>query len=96
MDLTGFIPEDDVLLIGLDCSQEDATSEGMNAIEALKHIDDHWYKKIAGKARCMDLIGDYAGNERFILDGKFAIRSWRRFAGTYILSRGVFVAARPR
>jgi hypothetical protein len=44
--------------------------EKMNAIEALKCIDDRWYKTIAGKkARWMDLIGDYAGNERFILDG---------------------------
>ncbi len=43
---------------------------GMNAIKALKYIDDKWYKKIAGKkARWMDLIGDYAGNEQFILDG---------------------------
>jgi hypothetical protein len=44
--------------------------EGMNVVEALKYIDDHWYKNIVGKqARWMDLIGDYAGNERFILDG---------------------------
>lgn len=42
----------------------------MTAVEALKYMDDNWYKKIAGKkARWMDLIGDYAGNERFILDG---------------------------
>ncbi|KAI9465203.1 P-loop containing nucleoside triphosphate hydrolase protein [Lactarius psammicola] len=44
---------------------------GMNVVEALKYMDDKWYKKIAGKkARWMDLIGDYAGNERFILDGE--------------------------
>ncbi|KAH9175040.1 P-loop containing nucleoside triphosphate hydrolase protein [Lactarius sanguifluus] len=44
---------------------------GMNAVQALKYIDDKWYKKITGKkARWMDLIGDYAGNERFILDGE--------------------------
>ena len=46
----------------------------MNAVEALKCIDDRWYKTIAGKkARWMDLIGDYAGNERFILDGNKTI-----------------------
>jgi hypothetical protein len=54
-------------------SQDDpalAHKEKMNAVEALKCIDDRWYKIIAGKkARWMDLIGDYAGNERFILDG---------------------------
>jgi hypothetical protein len=47
-----------------------AHEEKMNAVEALKCIDDRWYRRIAGKkARWMDLIGDYAGNERFILDG---------------------------
>ena len=47
-----------------------AHEEKMDAVEALKCIDDRWYKTIAGKkARWMDLIGDYAGNERFILDG---------------------------
>ena len=97
MDLTEFNPEDDSLSVGLDCTQEDSPSDGMNATEALKHIDDHWYKKIAGKkARWMDLIGDYAGSERFILDGNLTVRSWRRFARTYVLSRGVLVAARPR
>jgi len=44
--------------------------EKMDAVQALNSIDDRWYKTIAGKkARYMDLIGDYAGNERFILDG---------------------------
>jgi hypothetical protein len=48
-----------------------AYEEKMNAVEALKYIDDRWYKTVAGKkARWMDLIGDYAGNERFTLDGK--------------------------
>lgn len=48
----------------------DGDSVEMTAVEALKYMDDNWYKKIAGKkARWMDLIGDYAGNERFILDG---------------------------
>ena len=56
----------------VDSSQDNPTSayEKMNAVEALKCIDDRWYKTIAGKkARWMDLIGDYAGNELFILDG---------------------------
>jgi hypothetical protein len=48
----------------------DPAHEKMNAVEALKCIDDRWYKTVAGKkARWMDLIGDYAGNERFTLDG---------------------------
>jgi ATP-dependent RNA helicase DDX60 len=54
-----------------DSSQDDAAYETkMTAFEALTCIDDRWYRRIAGKkARWMDLIGDYAGNERFILDG---------------------------
>jgi ATP-dependent RNA helicase DDX60 len=57
----------------VDSSQDNpapAHEEKMNAVEALKCIDDRWYKTVAGKkARWMDLIGDYAGNERFTLDG---------------------------
>ena len=55
----------------VDSSQDNpAHEEKLDAVEALKCIDDRWYKTIAGKkARWMDLIGDYAGNERFILDG---------------------------
>jgi ATP-dependent RNA helicase DDX60 len=57
----------------VDSSQDNpalAHKKKMNAVEALKYIDDRWYKTVAGKkARWMDLIGDYAGNERFILDG---------------------------
>ncbi|KAH9067713.1 P-loop containing nucleoside triphosphate hydrolase protein [Lactarius vividus] len=46
----------------------------MNAVKALKYIDDKWYKITGKKARWMDLIGDYAGNERFILDGESLIQ----------------------
>ena len=57
------IPFDDTV----DSSQDNpipAYDEMMNAVEALKSIDSRWYKTIAGKkARWMDLIGDYAGND---------------------------------
>jgi ATP-dependent RNA helicase DDX60 len=58
-------------LVTVGSSQHNAVrEERMDAIEALKYIDNNWYKEIAGKqARWMDLIGDYAGNEKFILDG---------------------------
>jgi hypothetical protein len=61
----------DPVLKAVDNTQDNAAhEEKMNAVEALKCIDDRWYKTIAGKrTRWMDLIGDYAGNERFILDG---------------------------
>lgn len=70
MDMTD-VAFDDSVFEAVDDGQDDASREKkMNAVEALKFIDDRWYKRIAGKkARWMDLIGDYAGNERFILDG---------------------------
>jgi hypothetical protein len=66
----------------VDSSQDNpalAHKEKMDAVEALKCIDDRWYKIIAGKkARWMDLIGDYAGNERFILDGNKSLVWFQR------------------
>ena len=82
MDLTDLTLDESVSGI-VDISQDNITharEERTNALEALKYIDDHWYKEIAGKkARWMDLIGDYAGNERFILDGDehlFVCEGW--------------------
>jgi hypothetical protein len=70
MDLTD-VAFNKTVLEAVDGIQDNAAhEEKMNAVEALKCIDDGWYKTVAGKkARWMDLIGDYAGNERFILDG---------------------------
>ena len=97
MDLTDFPPEDAVLT-ALSGVQEDAASdETMDAVEALKYIDENWYKKFVGKkTRWMDLIGDYAGNERFILDGKVVVRLWRVFFWGLHTSRGVVDAACSR
>lgn len=80
-----------------DSSQSNATrEEKMSATEALKYIDDHWYKEIGGKkARWMDLIGDYAGNERFILDGNdhwFVVEDSHQ---CFVAYRRVTTAARP-
>jgi hypothetical protein len=38
---------------------------------ALKFIDHAWYTERNKRGRRMDLIGDYAGSERFILDGTY-------------------------
>jgi len=87
VDLTDFALDDSVL------AAEDNADDGekMDAVGALKYIDDHWYKKIAGKkARWMDLIGDYAGNERFILDGNHEpsafVSSGGYFADAFVCS----------
>lgn len=35
----------------------------------LEYIDDRWYTKTNRRGRWMDLLGDYAGSESFIIDG---------------------------
>jgi len=54
------------------------TSNGVNssgdaalasAEEALQYIDAEWYSAVSKRARWMDLLGDYAGSERFVVDG---------------------------
>lgn len=37
--------------------------------EALRYLDEVWYTQANRRARWMDIIGDYAGSERFIIDG---------------------------
>jgi len=39
--------------------------------QVIERIDDEWYFRASRSARWMDLLGDYAGSEPFILDGKF-------------------------
>ena len=42
---------------------------------ALRCIDDKWYRERNRRARQMDLIGDYAGTEPFVLDGNHHLSS---------------------
>lgn len=44
--------------------------ERMTAEEALGSLDREWYREVAKRGRWMDLVGDYAGSERFVLDGE--------------------------
>lgn len=37
--------------------------------DALKYIDEEWYFETNRRGRWMDLIGDYAGSEPFVIDG---------------------------
>lgn len=37
--------------------------------EVLKYIDANWYIPTSRRGRWMDLMGDYAGSEMFVLDG---------------------------
>ncbi|KAF8636971.1 hypothetical protein AX17_003132 [Amanita inopinata Kibby_2008] len=43
--------------------------------QALVTFDDLWYGLTYRRARWMDLLGDYAGNELFILDGESLVQS---------------------
>ncbi|KAK0207916.1 hypothetical protein DFS33DRAFT_392484 [Desarmillaria ectypa] len=45
------------------------------ASELLDYINKNWYYQATKKARWMDLIGDYAGDEPFIIDGESLIQS---------------------
>ena len=51
----------------------DHTFDGAKAEAALEILDAKWYREVAKRGRWMDLIGDYAGNERFVLDGGIPI-----------------------
>ena len=67
------------------------------ASEAVKHLDEKWYRTVAKRARWMDLIGDYAGNERFMVDGVFHLMDGWHTILTLIspcLQRRVVVPAR--
>lgn len=39
--------------------------------EVLEYLDTRWYGQVARGARWMDLIGDYAGTEPFVLEGAY-------------------------
>jgi len=40
--------------------------------QVIDSIDNEWYTRASRSARWMDLLGDYAGSEPFVIDGKFA------------------------
>lgn len=62
LDLDGFDLSPTVVSDTVATDLEDAQS-------ALQSIDDSWYRDRNRRGRQMDLIGDYAGTEPFVLDG---------------------------
>ncbi|KAL0960256.1 hypothetical protein HGRIS_011887 [Hohenbuehelia grisea] len=46
------------------------TSSASPAITTLQALDAQWYSMASRRARWMDLLGDYAGAELFIIDGE--------------------------
>lgn len=63
LDLDGFG------VVDTSSAQEDIAATELNAQSALRYIDDSWYRDRNRRGRQMDLIGDYAGTEPFVLDG---------------------------
>lgn len=49
--------------------EKEITATKLDARSAFLYIDDHWYRERNRRGRQMDLIGDYAGTEPFVLDG---------------------------
>ena len=58
---------DDFSQLGL--QEADARLEGKTARQAVAFLDDVWYSETNRRGRWMDLIGDYGGNELFVVDG---------------------------
>ena len=48
---------------------ESEDSEGLSSFKALSVVDQTWYAPFSKKSRWMDLVGDYAGQELFVIDG---------------------------
>ena len=62
MDLEGFNDTDESLKLDLP-SKADTIDDALRVIDAL------WYRPASRRARFMDLLGDYAGSERFVIEG---------------------------
>lgn len=66
-------------------------STPLSAAEALEYLDGQWYTLANRRGRWMDLIGDYAGSETFVLDGRsyltfiFILASLRLSTGDALL-----------
>ena len=54
-----------------------AQVSSQSAKEAVEYIDAQWYSFVNRRGRWMDLIGDYAGSEPFVVDGEAIDDLWR-------------------
>lgn len=66
MDLDDF----DASLAALSLDDEPVV-QTQSARDAVTYIDKEWYTFVNRRGRRMDLIGDYAGSEPFIVDGMY-------------------------
>ena len=68
MDLDGF---DAALRLSAFVPDRDPLVKTLTAKDAVEYIDLQWYAPVVRRGRWMDLIGDYAGSEPFIVDGTY-------------------------
>lgn len=61
---------------------EEPLGRALTAKDAVEYIDMEWYASVSRRGRWMDLIGDYAGSEPFVVDGTSSY--WARWV--YIVS----------
>ena len=64
MDLDGF---EKIPGLGSVSLSSDETSD------AIQYIDAAWYGTLSRRARWMDLVGDFGGNELFVLEGVYLV-----------------------
>jgi hypothetical protein len=75
MDLEGFYD------VEYENDSTTSTVSFTTAAEALKWLDQNWYTtRVARGGRWMDLIGDYAGSESFIIDGTIQCPAYQRYS----------------
>ncbi|KAK7063652.1 hypothetical protein R3P38DRAFT_2819611 [Favolaschia claudopus] len=70
MDLENFEDDD---TFGYQLSAE--SSDLLSAREAIEDVDQRWFTPATRRARWMDLLGDYAGEEFFVLSGESLIEN---------------------
>lgn len=59
-----------------------------DASSALEYFDAVWYSFTSRRGRVMDLIGDYGGNELFIIDGTFLPVALEMSAHSKVIASG--------
>jgi len=50
--------------------------KGVSVQKALNGFDQGWYIPRTRRGRWMDLLGDYAGNELFLIDGAYIMLNY--------------------
>lgn len=71
------------------------SSNAQSPKDAVRLIDAQWYTPVSRRGRWMDLIGDYAGSEPFVVDGAHLPLLFRARALNTLVRRGT-TTARPR